>query len=116
MAPDGAIFQRSATGFVAFTCVYEIHVVDVAIGLVEFAVAVAVITVPDVEAGQVLIDFIWCLAGRDLLSVPVVDRIFYEIPDGITTTGVIYIIVIITGVARGQGPVSNITVDGVTVG
>ena len=40
VAPDGAVAQCPAAGFVAFTSVQEIHVVDIPIGLIKVAVAV----------------------------------------------------------------------------
>ena len=87
MAPDGAIAQCAAAGLVALAGVHELHVVDVAVRLVEVAVAVVIIAVPDVEAAQVFIDLSWGLASRDLSGVPAIDGIDQEIPDGISTPG-----------------------------
>ena len=44
--------------------------IDVAVRLVEVAVAVVVVTVPDVVLRQVLVDLGGGLAGRELLGVP----------------------------------------------
>ena len=56
VAPDGAVAQVAAAGLVALTGVHELHVVDVAIGLVEVAIAIPVIAVPDVKLAQVGVD------------------------------------------------------------
>jgi hypothetical protein len=48
----------------------RLEVVDVAVGLVEVAVAVLVVAIPDVELREIGVDLRLHLAGRDLSVVP----------------------------------------------
>ena len=53
--------------------------VDVAVGLVEHAVAVVVEPVPGVEGGEVVLDLLGGLAERELLGVPRVGAVLQEL-------------------------------------
>ena len=64
--PDGVLALGAAAGLLALTGVHRLEVVDVAVGLVEVAVAVVVVPVPDVELGQVVLDLLRRLAGRSI--------------------------------------------------
>ena len=52
MAPDGVRALGAAAGLLAFAGMDRLEVVDVAVRLVEVAVAVVVVAIPDVERGQ----------------------------------------------------------------
>ena len=68
--PDGVLaLVRVTVGLVA-TCVHDLQVVDVAVGLVEVAVAVPVVAVPDVVLRERRLDLLGRLASRQLLVVP----------------------------------------------
>ena len=66
MAPDGVGALRAAAGLLALAGVHGLEVVDVAVGLVEVAVAVEVVAVPHVELGEVGVDLRVVLPARDL--------------------------------------------------
>ena len=74
MAPDRVFALRAAAGLFVFTGVHRLEVIDVAVRLVEVAVAVGVVAIPDVELRQVGVDFLRRLAGGELRGVPNVDR------------------------------------------
>ena len=70
VAPDGVLaLPRVAVGLVA-TGVHDLEVVDVAVGLVEVAVAVEVVAVPLVEGRQLGVDVGDAAALGDLVGVP----------------------------------------------
>jgi hypothetical protein len=56
MAPDGIGTLGAATGLLTFASMDGLEVVDIAIGLVEVAVAIIVVAIPDIEFRQVGID------------------------------------------------------------
>ncbi len=81
VAPDGVGALRAAAGLLALAGVDDLEVVDVAVRLVEVAVAVGVVAIPDVELRQVGVDLRRGLAGRDLRVVPGVGRVAHEQPN-----------------------------------
>jgi hypothetical protein len=56
MAPDGVAALGPAAGLLTFAGVDRLEVIDVAVGLVEVAVAIEVVAVPDVELSQIGVD------------------------------------------------------------
>ena len=58
MAPDGVRALRAAARLLALAGVDRLEVVDVAVRLVEVAVAVVVVAIPDVELRQVVVDLL----------------------------------------------------------
>ncbi len=97
MAPDGAVAQCPAASFIALTRVHKLGVVDVAIRLVEVAIAVPIVAVPHVEPAQVGIDLGRGFAGGDLRVVPAIERIDQELPDANGIPGSWIAVVIVTG-------------------
>ncbi len=80
VAPDGIGALSAAAGLFAFTGMDRLEVIDVAIGLVEVAVAVVVVAVPDIERRQVGVDLGQCLACGNLSVVPGIDGVIDEHP------------------------------------
>ena len=112
VAPDGGVAEHATAGLVALASVERLEGVDVAVRLVEVAIGVVVVAVPDVEAAQVRVDLSGGLAGRDLRVVPAVDRVDEEGPD----VGSAEVIVIAGGVAWHGDPIGHVAVDGVASG
>ena len=110
MAPDRFGAERPAARFLALAGVHRLERVDVAVGLVEVAVAVVVVAVPDVEPAQVGVDLRDRPARGDLRRVPGVHRVAQEQPD--VRVGV----VVVEGVVADPHPVGDVTVDGVPPG
>src|SRR6185436_20580369 len=82
MRPDRVGALRAAAGLLADAGVDRLEVVDIAVRLVEVAVTVVVVPIPDVELLQVLVDLRRRLARSDLPVVPGRERITDERPDG----------------------------------
>ena len=75
--PDGVLV---GAGLLALAGVHGLEVVDVAVGLVEVAVAVEVVAVPLVELREVVVDLGGAQAGRELRGIPGVGRVVDERP------------------------------------
>jgi hypothetical protein len=114
--PDGVLtLLRVTVGLVA-AGVHDLEVVDVAVGLVEVAVAVEVVAVPLVERLQVGGDVGHGAAGCDLLGVPLVQRVLQQEP-GVAADGAGARETVAAAVARlverHLHPVGDLTVDAV---
>ncbi len=93
----------------------RLEVVDVAVRLVEVAVAVRVVAVPDVELREVGLDLGRGLPGGHLRVVPGVDRVVDEAP-GLRADDVAAVVPPVVGGVVGHGdPVGHLAVDGVAV-
>ena len=86
MAPDRVGALRAAAGLLAVAGVDRLEVVDVAVGLVEVAVAVVVVPIPHVELREIGVDLRGRLAGRDLPVVPGVQPVHEQPLDVATQT------------------------------
>ena len=102
MRPDRVLALCATAGVLALTGMDGLEVVDVAVGLVEFAVVVEVVAIPDVELGEVGVDLAAFDPSRDCVGVPGVARVLDELPgaaevlDGVVAVG--------RGVARDLDP------------
>ncbi len=113
MTPDGVLAERAAAPFLAFAGVNRLVVVDVTVRLVEVAVAVVVIAVPDVELGQIVVDVRLRPAVVTHVIVPGIDGILDEIPDGGADTTAAGVIAVAGGVIGHLHPVFHLAVDGI---
>ncbi len=75
MTPNGIRALGAAAGLLAFTSMDSLEVIDVTIRLIEVAIAIIVIAIPDIELGQIGADLSRGLAGCDLGVIPGIDRI-----------------------------------------
>src|SRR5215207_6612862 len=81
MAPDGVLAERAATRLLALSGMHRLEVVDVAVGLVEVAVLVVIVAIPDVELRKIGIDLGGRPAGVDLRLPPGVGLVDQEAAD-----------------------------------
>ena len=115
MAPERVGALRAAAGLLALTGVDRLEVVDVAVRLVEVAVAVGVVAVPDVELREVGLDLGRGLPGRQLRVVPGVDRVVDEAARSVRRRCRRSSSAVVGGVVGHGDPVGHLAVDGVAV-
>ena len=84
MTPDRVRALHAAAGLFALAGVDDLEVVDVAVGLVEVAVVVVVVAVPDVEGVELGLHFRRGLARRQLVGGPDGDGVADQGPHGRT--------------------------------
>src|SRR4051794_27692202 len=114
MAPDGVGALRAAAGLLAFAGVHRLEVVDVPIGLVEVAVAVVVVAVPDVERRKQRVDVRLRLARIGLLLAPgirLVDQEAADVPSADDAAAVVASVRSL--VVRYLDPAADVPVDAV---
>ncbi len=119
VAPDRGLTQRTASGLFAFPGVDRLERVDVAVRLVEIAVTVVVVAIPDIELTEVRVDLRRALAGRDLRVVPGVHRILQEVPHSVGPCAwrdVHQVVIVRRRVPGHRDPVGHVAVHRVAAG
>ncbi len=111
VGPDRVLALGAAAGGLVLTGVHDLEVVDVAVRLVEVAVAVEVVAVPLVVLGEVLLDVGVGAAGLLLLGDPGVQAVADDVPHA-RAVGVAAGVVAVTGLVVGDlDPVGDLTGD-----
>ncbi|MGC0409925.1 hypothetical protein RKD31_003168 [Streptomyces sp. SAI-163] len=114
VGPDGVLALRAATGGLVLAGVHDLEVVDVAVGLVEVAVAVEVVAVPLVVLGQLGLDLGVGAAGRLLVGDPGGDAVLHRVPGAVV--GVALVGAVARLVVGDLDPVGDLAVDRVAAG
>ena len=113
VAPNGVLALGAAAGLLALAGVHDLDPVDVAVRLVEVAVAVEVVAVVGVVLRQVGGDLVGAPAVRHLVGVPRVDGVVDEVP---VAVGLV-VVVAVTRLVVGQlDPVADLAGHRVAAG
>ncbi len=116
MAPDCILSLRAAARLFAYTGVHDLEVVDVAIRLIEVAIAIPVIAVPHVELAQVVVDFAAAHSACSCGVIPGVRAILHKIPDRGADNIAAEVRTIASFIERNLDPIGDVPVDRIAIG